>query len=88
MQGGFPVKWYVKLSSLLGRIRTAVALCIMYNIPVVVSVCSHSCSSAELLNKVLRTVLFFPSYHCVKRTYGTAITSEPAGNSGLYIQLK
>lgn len=35
------------------------ALCIMCNIPVVASVCGHSCSSAELLHKVLRGCCWF-----------------------------
>ena len=39
------------------------ALCIMRNIPVVASVCGHSCSSAELLHKVCHGCcwFFFPS---------------------------
>lgn len=63
------------------------ALCIMCNIPVVVSVCGHSCSSAELLHKVFQgccwffSFWIFPPSHCVKGPYGTAITSGPAGNS-------
>lgn len=34
------------------------ALCIMLNIPVVASVCGHSCSSAELLHKVFQGCLY------------------------------
>lgn len=66
------------------------ALCILSYIPVVASVCGHSCSSAELLYKVFQgccCVVFFFSFWifppscCVKGPYGTAITSGPAGNS-------
>lgn len=65
------------------------ALCIMLNIPVVASVCGHSCSSAELLHKVFQGCLYlffffhFGVFHLptVSRDHMAQLLSGPAGNS-------
>jgi len=71
-------------------VRCCHALCITHNIPVVASVCGHSCSSAELLHKVFQgcscfcfsfPFWIFPPFCWAQGPYGTAISLRPTGTS-------